>query len=82
MCQQIVVGLAVTREGFPVRHSVLPGNTVDVTTIEQVEAELRGWQLRARYLRQGDAGMVSESNLDSRGGAGLCCACRCAAVMG
>ena len=30
---QIVVGLAVTREGFPVRHWVFPGNTVDVTTV-------------------------------------------------
>jgi hypothetical protein len=29
---QIVIGMAVTREGFPVRHWVFPGNTVDVTT--------------------------------------------------
>ena len=66
---QIVVGLAVTREGFPVRHWVFPGNTVDVTTIEQVKTELRGWQL-TRCLFVGDAGMVSESNLKvlSRGG--------------
>src|SRR5262249_13088844 len=28
---QIVVGLAVTRDGLPVRHWVFPGNTVDVT---------------------------------------------------
>jgi hypothetical protein len=65
---QIVVGLAVTREGFPVRHWVFPGNTVDVTTIEQVKADLRGWQL-TRCLFVGDAGMVSEANLEvlSRG---------------
>jgi hypothetical protein len=31
---QIVVGLAVTRDGFPVRHWVFPGNTVDVTTVD------------------------------------------------
>ena len=31
---QIVIGLAVTREGFPVRHWVFPGNTVDVTTVD------------------------------------------------
>lgn len=59
---QIVVGLAVTREGFPVRHWVFPGNTVDVTTVEQVKADLRGWQL-TRCLFVGDAGMVSASNL-------------------
>ena len=66
---QIVVGLAVTREGFPVRHWVFPGNTVDVTTVEQVKADLRGWQL-TRCLFVGDAGMVSASNLKvlSRGG--------------
>jgi len=66
---QIVVGLAVTREGFPVRHWVFPGNTVDVTTIEQVKAELKGWQL-TRCLFVGDAGMVSAANLKvlSRGG--------------
>lgn len=63
------MGLAVTREGFPVRHWVFPGNTVDVTTVEQVKADLRGWQL-TRCLFVGDAGMVSASNLKalSRGG--------------
>ena len=32
---QVVVALAVTREGIPVRSWVLPGNTADVTTVEQ-----------------------------------------------
>ena len=66
---QIVVGLAVTRDGFPVRHWVFPGNTVDVTTVEQVKRDLKGWQL-TRCVFVGDAGMVSEKNLKSlaRGG--------------
>jgi DDE family transposase len=66
---QIIVGLAVTRDGFPVRHWVFPGNTVDVTTVEQVKTELKGWQL-TRCLFVGDAGMVSAANLKtlSRGG--------------
>jgi hypothetical protein len=66
---QIVVGLAVTRDGFPVRHWVFPGNTVDVSTVEQVKADLKGWQL-SRCLFVGDAGMVSQANLKmlSRGG--------------
>lgn len=66
---QIVVGLAVTRDGFPVRHWVFPGNTVDVTTVEKVKADLKGWQL-TRCLFVGDAGMVSAANLKtlSRGG--------------
>jgi hypothetical protein len=66
---QIVVGLAVTRDGFPVRHWVFPGHTVDVTTVERVKADLKGWQL-SRCLFVGDAGMVSEANLKSLGRGG------------
>lgn len=59
---QVVIGLAVTRDGFPVRHWVFPGNTVDVTTVEQVREDLRGWRL-SRCVFVGDAGMVSQENL-------------------
>jgi len=61
---QIVVGLAVTRDGLPVRHWVFPGNTVDVTTVKKVKEELRGWKL-GRCVFVGDAGMVSADNLRS-----------------
>jgi len=66
---QIVVGLAVTRDGLPVRCWIFPGNTVDVTTVKKVKADLRGWRL-GRCVFVGDAGMVSASNLVelSRGG--------------
>lgn len=59
---QIVIGLAVTRDGFPVRHWIFPGNTVDVTTVAKVKEDLRGWQL-SRCVFVGDAGMVSADNL-------------------
>jgi hypothetical protein len=58
---QIVVGLAVTRDGLPVRSWVFAGNTADVTTVEQVKQDLRGWRL-GRCLFVGDAGMNSEDN--------------------
>jgi hypothetical protein len=58
---QIVVGLAVTRDGLPVRSWVFSGETADVTTIEQVKADLRGWRL-GRCLFVGDAGMNSQDN--------------------
>ena len=66
---QVVVGLAVTRDGFPVRHWVFPGNTVDVTTVQKVKADLKEWRL-GRCLFVGGAGMVSAANLKtlSRGG--------------
>jgi len=66
---QIVIGLALTREGFPVRHWVFPGNTVDVTTVATVKAELAGWQL-TRCLFVGDAGMVSAANFQALARAG------------
>jgi len=59
-----VVGHAVTRDGFPVRHWVFPGNTVDVTTVAKVKEDLKGWQL-TRCLFVGDAGMVSQANFQA-----------------
>ncbi|RLB74939.1 MAG: IS1634 family transposase [Deltaproteobacteria bacterium] len=58
---QIVVALAVTREGLPVRSWVFPGNTTDVNTIDRVRKDLRGWQL-GRSLFVADSGMNSEDN--------------------
>jgi len=58
---QVVVALAVTREGIPVRSWVLPGNTADVATVKQVRADLRGWNL-GRALFVADSGMNSEDN--------------------
>jgi hypothetical protein len=57
----VTVGLAVTREGLPVRSWVFPGNTTDVTTVERVKADLKGWKL-GRCVFVGDAGMNSEEN--------------------
>ena len=50
----MVVGLAVTRDGFPVRHWVFSGNTVDVSTVAEVKEDLRGWRL-TRCVFVGDA---------------------------
>jgi transposase len=58
---QVVVGLALTRDGLPVRSWVFPGNTVDATTVAQVKESLRGWQL-GHAIFVGDAGMDSEAN--------------------
>jgi len=57
----VVVALAVTRDGLPVRCWVFPGNTNDGTTIEKVKQDLRGWRL-GRSIFVGDAGMNSEDN--------------------
>ncbi len=57
----VCVGLAVTREGLPVRSWVFPGNTADLTTVAKVKADLRGWKL-GRCIFVGDAGMNSAEN--------------------
>src|SRR3990172_2470935 len=58
---QVIVGLALTRDGLPVRSWVFPGNTMDATTVAQVKEELRGWKL-GRAVFVGDAGMDSAAN--------------------
>lgn len=58
---QIVVGLAVTKEGIPVKCWVLPGNTPDMKTVEAVKDDLRGWRL-SRCIWVADRGMNSEEN--------------------
>lgn len=66
---QVVIGLAVTRSGIPVRHWVFPGNTADMSTIEQVKNDLGSWRLN-RCVFVHDRGMSSESNMQylQRGG--------------
>lgn len=59
---QVVIGLAVTREGIPVRVWVWPGNANDQTLVEQVKADLVGWRLgRAIYVV--DSGFSGRDNL-------------------
>jgi len=59
---QVVIGLAVTRAGIPIRCWVWPGNTADVTVIGQVKRDLVGWRL-GRVITVVDRGFVSEENL-------------------
>ena len=59
---QVVIGLAVTREGIPVRCWVWAGNTNDQTVVEEVKRDLTGWRLgRAIYVM--DSGFCGQQNL-------------------
>ena len=58
---QVVVVLAVTREGIPVRCWVFPGNASDGVLIRQVKDDLRAWKLN-RVLWVVDTGFASEDN--------------------
>jgi hypothetical protein len=59
---QVVIGLAVTREGIPVRCWCWPGNTNDQTVLKQVKDDLRGWRL-GRVITVVDRGFSSDDNL-------------------
>lgn len=56
---QVVIGLAVTRGGIPVRCWAWPGNTADATTVDQVQKDLAGWKL-SRVVWVVDRGFAGE----------------------
>ncbi|MGW0633930.1 IS1634 family transposase, partial [Streptomyces sp. NPDC002758] len=58
---QVVVGMAVTREGIPVRVWSWPGSTGDQALIRQVRKELREWTL-SRIVWVADRGFSSALN--------------------
>ncbi len=58
---QIIIGMAVTREGIPVRVWSWPGNTSDSALIRQVKADLREWTL-SRVIWVADRGFTSAEN--------------------
>ena len=59
---QIVIGLAVTKEGIPVRCWVWPGQTSDMTVIEKVKRDLADWRL-GRVITVADSGFSSKENM-------------------
>jgi Transposase DDE domain len=59
---QVIIALAVTRDGMPVRSWVLPGDTADVTTVQRIKDDLRQLRL-GRALFVGDAGLYARANL-------------------
>ena len=58
---QVVIGMAVTREGIPVRVWSWPGNTADSTLIRQVKDDMREASL-ARIVWVADRGFSSATN--------------------
>ena len=58
---QVVIGMAVTREGIPVRMWTFPGTTSDQKIIRKVEDDLGAWGLH-RVIWCLDRGFNSEDN--------------------
>jgi hypothetical protein len=68
---QVVVGMAVTRDGIPVRVWSWPGSTTDTDLIRQVRDDIREWTL-SRVIWVADRGFTSQKNRRAlmRGGGG------------
>ncbi|MER6076296.1 IS1634 family transposase, partial [Streptomyces sp. NPDC001817] len=58
---QIVIGMAVTRDGIPVRVWSWPGNASDQTLIRQVKDDMRDWTL-SKIVWVADRGFSSDRN--------------------
>jgi hypothetical protein len=58
---QVVIGMAVTRDGIPVRVWCWPGNTSESALIRQVKDDMRHWAL-SRVVWVADRGFTSAEN--------------------
>jgi hypothetical protein len=58
---QIVIAMAVTRDGIPIRVWCWPGNTSDQELIRQAKDDLRAWKL-SRVVWVADRGFQSAEN--------------------
>ena len=58
---QVVIGMAVTRNGIPVRVWCWPGNTADSALIRQVKDDMRDWSL-SKVIWVADRGFTSAAN--------------------
>ena len=58
---QVVIAMAVTRDGVPVRCWSFPGDTADTAIIRTVKDDLGGWGLR-RLVWVADRGFASAAN--------------------
>lgn len=62
-CVQVNIALVVTREGMPLGYEIFPGNTADVTTVEEIVSSMETRFGKANRVWVMDRGMASEDNL-------------------
>lgn len=62
-CVQVNIALVVTREGMPLGYEIFPGNTTDVTTVQQIVEDMEERFGKANRVWVMDRGMVSAENL-------------------
>ncbi|MCP4937132.1 MAG: IS1634 family transposase [bacterium] len=63
-CEQIVIGVVTSYEGYPLKHYVFKGDTTDVTTVKEVVKNLKQRYHIEDTVFVGDRGMVSKVNIE------------------
>lgn len=61
--EQVVIGLVITADGFPIKCNIYPGNTVDKTTVIEVIKELKESYPIEEVVFVGDRGMLTAKNI-------------------
>ncbi len=62
-CVQVVIGLIVTPEGFPLAYEVMAGNTADNTTLQEFLKKIEGQYGKAERIWVMDRGIPTEAVL-------------------
>jgi transposase len=66
-CKQVVLALVVTRDGFPLAHVTLAGNTQDVETVKRIVLAVEGRFGLSQRVWVMDRGMISKATLQFLG---------------
>jgi len=65
-CKQVNVALVVSRRGMPLGYELFPGNTADVSTVEDMVEHVEGRYGKANRIWVMDRGMASQENMKFR----------------
>lgn len=69
-CKQVVLALVVTRDGFPLAHLTLAGNTQDLQTVEAIVTTIEARFGKSQRVWVMDRGMISRESLKFLGRSG------------
>jgi transposase len=62
-CQQVIVALVLSREGFPLAHRTWAGNTQDLQTVKTIVAAIETRYGKSNRVWVMDRGMISKASL-------------------
>ncbi len=69
-CQQVIVALVLSREGFPLAHRTWAGNTQDLQTVKTIVTDIEARFGKSNRVWVMDRGMISKDSLAFLGGSG------------